>query len=82
VVRAARYAATHPALTGRTLTAGATISGADPEYISAPRIQNTARTPATPLASDTVWVAADVTNAGGIATVTLTRIAGASPARR
>jgi sugar lactone lactonase YvrE/formylglycine-generating enzyme required for sulfatase activity len=76
VYRAMRYPATHPALSGRTLTGFATIVGGAPSYISAPVIGGVACSPTTPVATDTVWVSAAVTNSRIVASTRLIYIAG------
>ena len=78
VYRATRIPVTHPALAGRTLTASATIVGGAPVYFSAPTIRDTARSPSSPLATDTVWVTATVTNCRAVASVKLTYLAGSA----
>ncbi|MEI7902566.1 MAG: hypothetical protein WCK89_20140, partial [bacterium] len=78
VYRATRIPSSHPALTGRTLTPAATIAGGAPLYISAPVISGTARSPSSPLASDSVWVTALVSNRSSVASVKLTYLVGGS----
>ena len=72
--RAYRYPANHPALVGRTLTPRDTITGGLPSYLSAPSISGTSQAPATPFATNSVWVTSTVTNNGAVASVTLTYI--------
>ena len=72
VFRAYRYATNHPALAGRTLLAQSTITGNTPSYISAPTISSTTITPSAPAATNSVWVSAQITNSGGVASATLT----------
>jgi hypothetical protein len=69
--RAYRYAASHPALAGRTLVPQGTISGSAPSYISAPAISGTATSPTSPSATSSVWVTSVITNNRAIASATL-----------
>ena len=78
VYRATRIPSTHLALVGRTLTPSTTIAGSAPVYISSPGIGGTARSPSAPLASDTVWVTATVTNRRTVASVKLTYLVGST----
>jgi phosphodiesterase/alkaline phosphatase D-like protein len=78
VFRAWRYAASHPSLSGRTLTPQDTITRQQPAYLSAPLISGTSRSPTSPGSSEAVLVSASVTNAGVVAAVTLTYIVGVS----
>jgi PKD repeat protein len=70
--RAHRYPTNHPALAGRTFVAQSTITGSTPSYISAPTISSTTITPSAPAATNSVWVTAQITNSGGVASATLT----------
>ncbi|MEI6647319.1 MAG: DUF1566 domain-containing protein, partial [bacterium] len=78
VYRALRISSTHPALTGRTLTPLTTIANVAPAYLSSPGIGDTAHSPFAPLATNTVWVTATVTNRRTVASVKLTHIVGST----
>ena len=78
VYRATRYSATDPALSGRTLTPASTLAGVAPSYISAPTISGVLQSPLLPVATNTVWVTASVTNNGTIAAVKLVYIVGST----
>ena len=74
--RAYRFAPTHPALTNRTLTPQATITGRTPSYLSAPSLSTVALNPTVPSAAASVWVTCVVTNRRSVASVTLYYIVG------
>jgi len=78
VFRAYRFATNHPALAGRTLIPGSTISGSAPSYISAPTLSGTAISPAAPTASTSVWVTTLITNSRIVASATLAYVVGSS----
>ncbi len=76
VFRAYRYATNHPALAGRTLIPGNTISGSAPSYISAPTLSGTAINPTAPTAASSVWVTTVITNSRTVGSATLAYVVG------
>ena len=74
LARAWRIATNHPAVAGRALTPQATISGHEPDYLSAPLIGTPTLSPVSPVAGAVVWVVAPITNRSGIAGARLTYV--------
>ena len=75
VFRAFRIATNDPALAGRTLTSGESITGRSPDFVSTPSVSATRHTPSKPGATDPVWVTTSVTASQPLSQVTLTYLA-------